>query len=95
MSQYATERPAAYAFGRAVEFCDQRSVRAIVRAADYRWSSIIPGLVGSPALREPRGIPRGVIRLASARRAVQIVRAGGGADPTPYAVGPLIAERTR
>jgi hypothetical protein len=47
-----TEKLMAYALGRRLEYYDQPSVRAIVRdaAADnYRWSSIVRGIVTSPA----------------------------------------------
>jgi hypothetical protein len=46
-----TEKLMAYALGRAVEYYDQPSVRKIVRGAaaeDYRWSSLILGIVQSP-----------------------------------------------
>lgn len=69
---------------------------ASAAAGDYRWTSTL--LVNSGEARlpnEPRGIPQGVTRLASARPAMQIGKAGGGAGPTPCAVGPLIPERTR
>ncbi len=54
-----TEKLMAYALGRRVEYYDQPSVRQIVRAAaadDYRWSSLIMGIVKSPAflMRETR-----------------------------------------
>ena len=49
----------AYALGRKVEYYDQPAVRQIVRdaaAQDYRWSSIITGIVESPAflMRAPQ-----------------------------------------
>ena len=46
-----TEKLMSYALGRRVEFYDQPAVRQIVRDAaanDYRWSSIILGIVKSP-----------------------------------------------
>ena len=46
-----TEKLLAYALGRRLEYYDQPAVRKIVRdaaAADYRWSSIILGIVKSP-----------------------------------------------
>ena len=46
-----TEKLMAYALGRALEYYDQPAVRQIVREAaahDYRWSSIILGIVESP-----------------------------------------------
>lgn len=93
------EKLTAYALGRGVEYRGQPSVRAILRAAaaeDYRWSSIVLGIVGSPAFRMSRVVsPGGVIRLAYARWAMQIGTAGGGAGPTPCTVGPLIPEVTR
>ena len=49
-----TEKLLAYAVGRRLEYYDRPSVRAIVRDAapnDYRWSSIILGIVNSPAFQ--------------------------------------------
>ncbi|MYI75134.1 MAG: DUF1585 domain-containing protein, partial [Acidobacteria bacterium] len=45
-----TERLLTYALGRAVQYYDMPAVRAIMRdaaASDYRWSSLILGIVGS------------------------------------------------
>jgi hypothetical protein len=55
-----TEKLFAYALGRPLGVHDQPTVRAIVRAAapdGYRWSSIIRGIVESPAflMRAPAG----------------------------------------
>jgi mono/diheme cytochrome c family protein len=47
-----TEKLLAYALGRRLEYHDRPAVRAIVRnmaAYDYRWSSLILGIVKSPA----------------------------------------------
>jgi hypothetical protein len=47
-----TEKLLAYALGRRLEYHDQPAVRQIVRdaaAQDYRWSSIILGIVKSPS----------------------------------------------
>jgi hypothetical protein len=47
-----TEKLMAYALGRRLEFYDEPAVRKIVRDAaahDYRWSSLILGVVESPA----------------------------------------------
>ena len=47
-----TEKLLAYALGRRLEYYDQPAVRKIVREAaadDYSWSSIIVGIVQSPA----------------------------------------------
>jgi hypothetical protein len=47
-----TEKLMAFALGRMLEYYDQPSVRQIVRDAaadDYRWSSIVLGIVKSPA----------------------------------------------
>ncbi|MBV8844493.1 MAG: DUF1592 domain-containing protein [Bryobacterales bacterium] len=47
-----TEKLMAYALGRRIEYYDKPSVRKIVRdaaATNYRWSSIIQGIVESPA----------------------------------------------
>ncbi len=54
-----TEKLLAYALGRRLEYYDQPAVRAIVRDAassDYSWSSLILGIVKSPAflMRESR-----------------------------------------
>ena len=47
-----TEKLLAYALGRAIEYHDQPTIRGIAREADgYRWSSIILGIVRSPAFR--------------------------------------------
>jgi hypothetical protein len=46
-----TEKLLAYALGRRLEYYDRPAVRQIVRQAaaeDYRWSSIILGIVESP-----------------------------------------------
>ena len=46
-----TEKLLAYALGRRLEFSDRPAVRQIVRASaarDYRWSSLILGIVNSP-----------------------------------------------
>ena len=50
--EVVTEKLMAYALGRRLEYYDQPSVRQIVRQAaaeDYRWSSIVDGIVQSPA----------------------------------------------
>ena len=47
-----TEKLLAYALGRRLEYYDRPAVRQIIRAAaarDYRWSSLILGIVNSPA----------------------------------------------
>ena len=47
-----TEKLLAYALGRAVEYYDQPTVRKIIRDAsvgEYQWSSLILGIVESPA----------------------------------------------
>ena len=44
----------AYALGRRLEYYDQPAVRQIVRdaaARDYRWSSLVMGIVKSPAFQ--------------------------------------------
>jgi hypothetical protein len=46
-----TEKLLAYALGRRLEYYDQPAVRQIVRHAaadEYRWSSIVVGIVKSP-----------------------------------------------
>jgi hypothetical protein len=47
-----TEKLMAYALGRMLEYSDKPAVRTIVRDAtpqNYRWSSIVLGIVESPA----------------------------------------------
>jgi hypothetical protein len=47
-----TEKLMAFALGRMLEYYDKPSVRQIVRdakAEDYRWSSLVLGIVKSPA----------------------------------------------
>ena len=49
-----TEKLLAYALGRAVQYYDHPTIRKITRDAavtDYRWSSIVLGIVESPAFR--------------------------------------------
>ena len=49
-----TEKLLAYALGRRLEYNDRPAVRIIVRdaaASDYRWSSLIVGIVNSPTFR--------------------------------------------
>ena len=49
-----TEKLLAYALGRAIEYHDYPAIRGIAREAagdDYRWSSVILGIVRSPAFR--------------------------------------------
>ena len=48
-----TEKLMSYALGRRLEYYDQPAVRQIVGAAadDYRWSSIVLGIVQSPSFR--------------------------------------------
>jgi hypothetical protein len=46
-----TEKLLAFALGRRLEYFDRPAIRQIVRAAaahDYRWSSLILGIVNSP-----------------------------------------------
>ena len=52
-----TEKLMAYALGRPLEYFDQPTVRRIVRQAEpggYRWSSIVLGIVQSPAFLSRR-----------------------------------------
>ena len=52
-----TEKLLAYALGRRLEYYDQPAVRQIVRDAaahDYRWSSLIQGIVESPVFLNAR-----------------------------------------
>ena len=49
-----TEKLLAYALGRAIEYYDYPAIRGIVRDAaedDYRWSSVVLGIVQSPAFQ--------------------------------------------
>ncbi|HEY1306615.1 MAG TPA: DUF1592 domain-containing protein [Vicinamibacterales bacterium] len=57
-----TEKLLAYALGRRLEYSDRPAVRTIVReaaASDYRWSSIVLGIVRSPTflMRSTEGTP--------------------------------------
>jgi mono/diheme cytochrome c family protein len=74
-----TEKLLAYALGRRVEYYDRPLVRKIVRdaaASDYRWSSLILGIVKSPTFlmreqdtastRSASAIARSLTRSASA-----------------------------
>jgi hypothetical protein len=52
-----TEKLLAYALGRGLDYSDRPTVRAIMRGAaprDYRWSSIILGIVNSPPFQMRR-----------------------------------------
>jgi hypothetical protein len=54
-----TERLLTYALGRGVEYYDQPAVRKIVRGAapgDYRWSSLISGIVQSTPFQMRRSV---------------------------------------
>ena len=54
-----TEKLMSYALGRPLEYFDQPTVRQIVRDAkdnDYRWSSIVLGIVKSPAFLMRRSL---------------------------------------
>src|SRR5687768_5429104 len=56
-----TEKLLAYALGRRVEYYDQPAVRQIVRDAaahDYRWSSLVLGIVESAAFLGARASDR-------------------------------------
>ncbi len=60
--QTMTEKLMTYALGRSVEYYDMPTVRAIVRGAardHYRFSSIVMGIVRSPAfqMRNVQGSP--------------------------------------
>ena len=49
-----TEKLMGYALGRRLEYYDRSAVRQIVRGAEadeYRWSSIVAGIVESPAFQ--------------------------------------------
>ncbi len=61
-----TEKLMAYALGRRVEYYDEPTVRKIVHDAaanQYKWSSIILGIVKSPAFLE-RDLPEPTTRAA-------------------------------
>ena len=66
-----TEKLMTYALGRRIEYYDQPVVRQIVRDAateDYRWSSIVLGIVESPAFkmsRAPVQLAENVIETAN------------------------------
>jgi hypothetical protein len=52
--QTLTERLTIYALGRSIEYYDMPSIRRIVRdgkATNYRFSSIVLGIVNAPAFR--------------------------------------------
>jgi len=56
-----TEKLLTYALGRGVEYYDEPAVRRIVRESapsDYRWSSLILGIVGSEPFQMRRSLPR-------------------------------------
>jgi hypothetical protein len=56
-----TEKLLAYALGRRLEYYDQPAVRAIVRdaaPARYNWSSLVLGIVKTPAFLMREGEPR-------------------------------------
>jgi Protein of unknown function (DUF1592)/Protein of unknown function (DUF1588)/Protein of unknown function (DUF1585)/Protein of unknown function (DUF1595)/Protein of unknown function (DUF1587)/Planctomycete cytochrome C len=66
-AQVVTEKLMMYALGRELEYFDMPQVRAIVRNAaneDYRWSSIVLGIVRSDAFRmqgpEPSSAPEAI-----------------------------------
>lgn len=63
-----TEKLMAYALGRRLEYYDEPSVREIVRNAaanQYRWSSLIMGIVESPAFRMRASQPAEPVNRAS------------------------------
>jgi mono/diheme cytochrome c family protein len=65
-----TEKLMAYALGRRLEYYDNPSVRGIVRdaaAKQYRWSSIVEGIVASPAflMRDSSPVPNTQTERAS------------------------------
>ena len=60
-----TEKLLAYALGRRLDYYDRPAVRKIVRdaaASDYRWSSLIVGIVKSPTflMRTSRAAIQGI-----------------------------------
>jgi hypothetical protein len=64
-----TEKLLAYALGRRVEYYDQPAVRTIVRDAaahDYRWSSLVLGIVRSAPF-QMRGATGSEVPARSAR----------------------------
>ena len=66
-----TEKLMAYALGRRVEYYDQPAVREIVRGAapgGYRWSSLIAGIVKSPAFLMRSAAPRPATNQRAGRR---------------------------
>jgi hypothetical protein len=75
--QAMTQKLLAYALGRQIEAYDMPTVRKVVhnaRAEDYRWQSIIGGIVksepfqmrtGPPASAAPTSLARGADKAAS------------------------------
>jgi mono/diheme cytochrome c family protein len=62
-----TENLMTYAIGRGIEFYDEPSIRQIVRDAqshEYRWSSIILGIVKSAPFEMRKSQDRGALRTA-------------------------------
>jgi len=62
-----TEKLLAYALGRRLEYYDRPAVRKIVRdaaAQQYRWSSLILGIVQSPAF-QMRATPAAALRASN------------------------------
>ncbi len=63
-----TEKLMAYAIGRRLEYYDEPAVRQIVREAaahQYRWSSIILGIVESPTFLKGASHPTGATQMSA------------------------------
>ena len=63
-----TEKLLAYALGRGLEYTDRPAVRRILRAAaadDYRWSSIVLGIVKSTPFQWRRSRADGPVQVAA------------------------------
>jgi hypothetical protein len=69
-----TERLLTYALGRAVEYYDMPAVRTILRDArhdEYRWSSLVMGVISSVPFRMRVAAPSTVVESAEVMRMLQ------------------------
>ncbi len=90
-----TEKLMAYALGRRLEYYDEPTVRRIVReaaAGGYRWSSIVTGIVNSPAF-----LMRDALPTRNRRRRLpvngRIQETTGNGFPLKIATATNVAER--
>jgi hypothetical protein len=68
-----------YALGRSIEYYDMPTIRTIVRdskATNYRFSSIVMGIVNAPAFRSST-----VEDVRRGGSSAEEVRRGGSSDP--------------